>query len=79
MLYDFHQSQNTQKANSVYATYLIYGTKPTEDIKQESKDVEMSEHDMPTEQIHTSTLTLAKEETLHGTTSSSQLLTYPAD
>ncbi|CVK93070.1 uncharacterized protein FMAN_12545 [Fusarium mangiferae] len=67
MLYDFHSYQNAQKANSVHATYLIYGTKPSE--KDESDgDVEMSgssPEEPLSDEVPTSTLTLAREEELN--------------
>ncbi|KAF4952670.1 hypothetical protein FGADI_6560 [Fusarium gaditjirri] len=67
MLYDFHSYQNTQKANSVHATYLIYGTKTPE--KDESDgDVEMSgssPEEPLSDEVPTSTLTLAREEELN--------------
>lgn len=73
MLYDFHNYQNQKKANSVHATYLIYGTKAA----QEDADVEMAssmpEHEPLSETVHTSTLTLAREENLSGTCSSLHL------
>ncbi|KAF4995447.1 hypothetical protein FGRMN_5128 [Fusarium graminum] len=63
MLYDFHNYQNAQKANSIHATYLVYGTK-TPDSQQSDGDVEMSSS-MPEEslsdEVPTSTLTLARE------------------
>ncbi|KAK2671017.1 DNA polymerase delta subunit 3 [Fusarium oxysporum f. sp. vasinfectum] len=67
MLYDFHSYQNAQKANSVHATYLIYGTKTPE--KDESDgDVEMSgssPEEPLSDEVPTSTLTLAREEELN--------------
>ncbi|KAM0348758.1 hypothetical protein ACHAPU_004197 [Fusarium lateritium] len=66
MLYDFHNYQNAQKANSIHATYLVYGTK-TPDGQQSDGDVEMSSS-MPEEpvsdEVPISTLTLAREEEL---------------
>ncbi|KAF5026308.1 hypothetical protein F66182_1600 [Fusarium sp. NRRL 66182] len=63
MLYDFHNYQNALTANSVHATYLVYGTKsPNND--QSDGDVEMSSS-MPdealSEEVPISTLTLARE------------------
>ncbi|EGU85194.1 hypothetical protein FOXB_04309 [Fusarium oxysporum f. sp. conglutinans Fo5176] len=59
--------QNAQKANSVHATYLIYGTKTPE--KDESDgDVEMSgssPEEPLSDEVPTSTLTLAREEELN--------------
>ncbi|KAF5560992.1 DNA polymerase delta subunit 3 [Fusarium napiforme] len=67
MLYDFHSYQNAQKANSVHATYLIYGIKTPE--KDESDgDVEMSgssPEEPLSDEVPTSTLTLAREEELN--------------
>ncbi|KAF5661832.1 dna polymerase delta subunit 3 [Fusarium heterosporum] len=66
MLYDFHNYQNAQKANSIHATYLVYGTK-TPDSQQSDGDVEMSSS-MPevslSDEVPISTLTLAREEEL---------------
>ncbi|PTB39810.1 hypothetical protein M441DRAFT_27724 [Trichoderma asperellum CBS 433.97] len=39
-LYEFYESQNASKANSIHATYLIYGSK-TEDREPENGDAEM--------------------------------------
>lgn len=39
-LYEFYESQNASKANSIHATYLIYGSK-TEDREPETGDAEM--------------------------------------
>jgi DNA polymerase delta subunit 3 len=64
MLYDFHKYQNAQKANSVYATYLVYGTKIVNE--QYDSDVEMSSSIPDQEETPVSTLTLAREEELRG-------------
>ncbi|CEI62899.1 hypothetical protein FVEN_g531 [Fusarium venenatum] len=61
MLYDFHKYQNAQKANSVHATYLVYGTK---NLDNEDSDVEMSSSIPEQEETPVSTLTLAREEEL---------------
>lgn len=66
MLYDFHKYQNAQKANSVHATYLLFGTKAS----QADGDVEMTssmpEHEPLSETVPTTALTLAREENLTG-------------
>ncbi|KAF4447719.1 DNA polymerase delta subunit 3 [Fusarium austroafricanum] len=67
MLYDFHNYQNARKANSVHATYLVYGTKGPE-IEQPDGDVEMSgsmHEESFSEEAPISTLTLAREEELN--------------
>ncbi|KAF4462422.1 DNA polymerase delta subunit 3 [Fusarium albosuccineum] len=68
MLYDFHKYQNDLKANSVYATYLVYGTE-TPGNHQADEDVEMSssmpDQDVSSEEAPISTLTLAREEELN--------------
>ncbi|KAF5615939.1 DNA polymerase delta subunit 3 [Fusarium tjaetaba] len=67
MLYDFHSYQNAQKANSVHATYLIYGTKTPEKDGSDG-DVEMSgssPEEPLSDEVPTSTLTLAREEELN--------------
>lgn len=73
MLFDFHAYQNAQKANSVHATYLIHGTKAT----QEDGDVEMAssapEHEPLSETVSTTALTLVREENLPGNDA-----TYPS-
>ncbi|KAM0548507.1 hypothetical protein ACHAPJ_009830 [Fusarium lateritium] len=66
MLYDFHNYQNAQSANTIHATYLVYGTKAP-DNEHSDGDVEMSSS-MPeeslSEEVPISTLTLAREEEL---------------
>ncbi|KAH6952586.1 DNA polymerase subunit Cdc27 [Fusarium avenaceum] len=77
MLYDFHNYQNAQKTNSVHATYLVYGTKAPES-QQPDGDVEMSSS-MPEEplsdEVPTSTITLAREEELKDTLAAYQKVT----
>jgi DNA polymerase delta subunit 3 len=65
MLYDFHNYQNAQKANSIHATYLVYGTKSL-DNEQSDGDVEMSSSIPEPEETPISTLTLVREEELNG-------------
>jgi len=72
MLYDFHVYQNEQKANSVHATYLIYGVK-TPQKEDAGGDVEMTmSSSLPTpdveheEVVPTYTLSLVREEDLAG-------------
>ena len=71
MLYEFHQSQNKNRPGSVYATYLVYGTLKPEQLQGDG-DIEMtssmpeSEAEPLSEQVYTSTLTLAPEDKLQG-------------
>ncbi|KAF7560234.1 hypothetical protein G7046_g3904 [Stylonectria norvegica] len=68
MLYDFHKYQNALRTDSVYATYLIYGTK-TSTNSQADGDVEMAssmpEHGTFSDEVPTMTLTLTREENLN--------------
>ncbi|KAK7431389.1 CDC27 protein [Neonectria magnoliae] len=67
MLYDFHKYQNSLRADSVYATYLVYGTKSSDNASADG-DVEMSssmpDHEPLSEAVTTTTLSLAREEEL---------------
>ncbi|KAJ4323197.1 CDC27 protein [Fusarium piperis] len=67
MLYDFHKYQNASHANSIHATYLVYGTRSS-DNKESDGDVEMSssapENESFSETVPVTTLTLAREEEL---------------
>ncbi|RSM08013.1 hypothetical protein CEP52_004947 [Fusarium oligoseptatum] len=67
MLYDFHKYQNASHANSVHATYLIYGTRSS-DNQESDGDVEMAssapENEAFSERVPVTTLTLAREEEL---------------
>ena len=69
MLYDCHKYQNGLKANSIHATYLIYGTKVPEHAQADG-DVEMAssmpEEEALSEDVITTTITLAREEDLNG-------------
>lgn len=69
MLYDFHKYQNALRSDSVHATYLVYGTK-TSDNAQADGDVEMTssmpDNDALSEDVAATTLTLAREEELKG-------------
>lgn len=69
MLYDFHQYQNGLRADSIHATYLVYGTKAP-DESQPDEDVEMGssqpEHDDYSETVPTFSLTLVNQEDLKG-------------
>jgi DNA polymerase delta subunit 3 len=69
MLYDYLTYQNTQKPDSVHATYLVYGIKREQKV-QEDGDLEMSssmpEHDSISEEVPTTTLALVREENLKG-------------
>jgi len=75
MLYEYQRFQNDAKPQSVYATYLIYGTKREEELPVNDNvdgDVEMNgsgtDDDLEplSDAVHTSTLTLAAEENLNG-------------
>ena len=69
MLYDFHKYQNALRADSVHATYLVYGTKTSDNVPADG-DVEMSssmpDHETLSEEAVTTTLSLAREEELKG-------------
>lgn len=68
-LYEFHQSQNASKANSIHATYLIYGSK-TEHKQPESGDTDMDnsvpEPEPLSDYAPTKTVTIVAEENLKG-------------
>jgi DNA polymerase delta subunit 3 len=70
MLYDYHTYQNGIKAESIHATYVVYGTK-TQDSTAEDGDVEMGssmpEHEPLSETVPTTTLALVRQENLEGT------------
>ncbi|CAH0025522.1 unnamed protein product [Clonostachys rhizophaga] len=67
MLYDYHTYQNGIKAESIHATYVVYGTK-TQNNTAEDGDVEMSssmpEHEPLSETVPTTTLALIRQENL---------------
>ncbi|UPL03293.1 hypothetical protein LCI18_014227 [Fusarium solani-melongenae] len=67
MLYDFHKYQNASRANSVYATYLVYGIRSS-DNQESDGDVKMSssaaENEALSETVPVTTMTLAREEEL---------------
>ncbi|KAK7417053.1 CDC27 protein [Neonectria punicea] len=67
MLYDFHKYQNALRADSVHATYLVYGTKSSDNASADG-DVEMSssmpDHEPLSEEVTTTTMSLAREEEL---------------
>jgi DNA polymerase delta subunit 3 len=69
MLHDFYLYQNSQKSNSVHATYLVYGTKASQNDPSNG-DVDMTgasgENDDASEEVPTATLTLVSEERLKG-------------
>lgn len=69
MLYDFHQHQNGQSAASIHATYLVYGTKAS-DESGVNCDFEMTssmpESENPADEVKTTTLTLVAEDRLQG-------------
>ncbi|KPM40093.1 hypothetical protein AK830_g6488 [Neonectria ditissima] len=64
MLYDFHKYQNALRADSVHATYLVYGTKNSDNVAADG-DIEMSssmpDHEALSEEVVTTTLSLARE------------------
>lgn len=67
MLYDFHKYQNAMKADSIHATYLVYGSKAPE-ASQSNGDVEMSssipDQDIASERVPTKSLLIVPEEKL---------------
>lgn len=71
MLFEFHESQNAQKPDSVHATYLVYGEK-SKNESTDDEDVEMTSsppgigQDPLSELAHTLTLTLVQEDRLQG-------------
>lgn len=69
MLYDFHQYQNGLRPDSIHATYLVYGNKPVANTQADG-DVEMTSSipgdETFSEDVPTTTLTLAREEDLKG-------------
>ena len=71
MLFEFHESQNAQKPDSVHATYLVYGEK-RDDTSNGDEDVEMSssppgaEAESISESTRALTLTLVEEDKLKG-------------
>ncbi|KAJ4857491.1 DNA polymerase subunit cdc27 domain-containing protein [Trichoderma breve] len=66
-LYEFHQSQNASKADSIHATYLIYGSK-TEHKQPETGDTDMDnsvpEPEPLSDYAPTKTVTIVAEENL---------------
>ncbi|KAK7926484.1 hypothetical protein PG985_003482 [Apiospora marii] len=69
MLYEFHKSQNEKNPNSLMATYLVYGTKKSD---EQDGDVEMTDSvsdkdETFSETVPTKTLELIREETLQDT------------
>lgn len=71
MLFEFHESQNGQKPDSVHATYLVYGEK-CDDMANGDEDVEMSssspgaDADSISEPTRALTLNLVEEDKLKG-------------
>ncbi|KAI1765388.1 DNA polymerase subunit Cdc27 [Hypoxylon sp. FL1150] len=71
MLYDFHKSQNETRRGSVYATYLVYGTrKKAQRVEEHDGDVEMTdshpEAHLPfSDEVPTYTLALISQARLH--------------
>jgi DNA polymerase delta subunit 3 len=76
MLFEFHRSQNARKPGSIHATYLVCGTKRSDDSEldavktEQDGDVEMTssapEIDSPAEKVFTTTLSLVSETDLKG-------------
>ena len=66
MLYDFYKYQNALRAESVHATYLVYGVK--DPVPQPDVDVEMdsSQPEALTEKVPTLTMTLVSDDKLKG-------------
>ncbi|OAR01733.1 hypothetical protein LLEC1_08040 [Akanthomyces lecanii] len=69
MLYDFYKYQNALRAESVHATYLVYGVKDA--VAQPDVDVEMdsSQPEALTEKVPTLTMTLVSDDKLKATLS----------
>jgi DNA polymerase delta subunit 3 len=72
MLFAFHKSQNAKKSGSIHATYLLYGSKRSEEPKaQDDGDIDMGssmpEPEDALELIPAFTLSLVQEEELEGT------------
>ena len=71
MLFEFHESQNSQKRDTVHATYLVYGEK-VGDQPSSDEDVEMAnspqsrDAELLSEPTHALTLTLVQEDRLKG-------------
>lgn len=69
MLFDYHKWQNAMKPGTVHATYLIYGTKRMEKAQNDG-DIEMTssapEPELLSDEVATTTLTLAQEDRLEG-------------
>lgn len=71
MLFEFHESQNSQEAGSVHATYLVYGEN-RDDITNGDEDIEMSssppgaDADSISELTRSLTLNLVEEDRLKG-------------
>lgn len=79
MLYDFHEWQNVKRPGAVYATYLLYGTKQSDEGASQGQagkngDIEMTnsipEDESASEVVPTLTLSLVPEEHLKGPRSS---------
>lgn len=72
MLYEFHKSQNGKRPGAVHATYIVYGIKNAETVKNGTDgDIEMTSSMPDVESfddvVPTFTLTLIQEENLKGT------------
>lgn len=68
MLYEFHKTQNEKNPGSLLATYLVYGTRKSD---EQDGDVEMTDSvsdkdETFSESVPTKTLELVREETLKG-------------
>jgi hypothetical protein len=73
MLFDFHKSQNEKKPGSVYATYLVYGIKSSNQARTrvgEDGDVDMTssipDTDSVAEIVPAYTMSLVQEDKLKG-------------
>lgn len=66
MLYDFYKYQNALRADSVHATYLVYGIKSTDGQTDGDVDMGSSQPEVLTEQVPTITMTLVTDANLNG-------------
>ncbi|KAF4506997.1 hypothetical protein G6O67_005677 [Ophiocordyceps sinensis] len=64
MLYDFHQYQNSLRAGSIRATYLLYGVKSAKRDDENGMSSSIPEPEPRSEPISTQTLALVHEENL---------------
>lgn len=80
MLYDFYKYQNALRADSVHATYLVYGIKDA-DASQSDVDIDMgsSQPERITDPVPTITMTLISDDKLKGLEHGQRLKLPPAN